>query len=249
MERITGLILRRKPPDGFELDEARADTLSRTLIDTLAALHRIDFAAIGLGDLGRPEGYIERQVNGWTERYREAQTDEVAEIDEVAAWLAAELPARVVDRRLGPARAALIHNDFKYDNMVLDPETLEVRGILDWEMSTVGDPWMDLGTALCYWVEAGDEPGIRGLAFGPTAAPGMWTRAQLLDRYREITGDEIDRPLFYYVFGLFKLAGVVQQIYVRYVRGHTRDPRFAAFGHAVVMLARQAAQAIECDQV
>lgn len=241
MERVSGLILRKQPPAGFTLDEATADRLSQILIDTLAELHQIDYAAIGLGELGRPEGYIDRQVSGWSDRYRRSQTDEVPAVEALAEWLAANKPAGT--------RAALIHNDFKYDNLVLDPETLEVRGVLDWEMSTVGDPWMDLGTALCYWVEAGDGPMLEQLAFGPTTAPGMWTRARLLDRYREVTGDVVERPLFFYVFGLFKLAVVVQQIYYRFVKGHTRDPRFAAFGQAVSLLAHQGERALERDRI
>ena len=241
MERIRGLILRKKPPPGFTLDEDNADRLSRTLVDTLAELHRIDYRAIGLGELGRPEGYIDRQVSGWSDRYRKSQTDEVPAIEALAEWLA--------DNKPPGTRAALIHNDFKYDNMVLDPGSLEVRGVLDWEMSTVGDPWMDLGTTLCYWVEAGDGPMLEQLAFGPTMAPGMWSRARLLDRYREVTGDAVDSPLFFYVFGLFKLAVVVQQIYYRYVKGHTRDSRFAGFGQAVALLAHQGERALERDHV
>jgi aminoglycoside phosphotransferase (APT) family kinase protein len=238
MERVRGLILRKRLPPGFALTEARAGAISRAVVDTLAELHNLDHRAVGLGDLGRPEGYIERQVSGWSERYRRAQTDEIGEMDAVAAWLAAEIPAGT--------RAALIHNDFKLDNMVLDPDDPgQVRGILDWEMATVGDPWMDLGTALCYWVEPGDPEPLRELRFGPTDAPGMWSRRQLLDRYREETGREIDNPLFFYVFGLFKLAGVVQQIYFRYVEGHTRDPRFAGFGMATRLLATHAARSID----
>lgn len=241
MERIEGLILRKSPPPGFTLDEDTAGRLSRLLVDTLAELHQIDYQAIGLGELGRPEGYIDRQVSGWSDRYRKSQTDEVPAVDALAEWLDANKPAGT--------RASLIHNDFKYDNMVLDPDTLEVRGVLDWEMSTVGDPWMDLGTTLCYWVEAGDGPMLAHMAFGPTMLPGMWTRAQLIDRYREVTGDAVERPLFFYVFGLFKLAVVVQQIYYRYVKGHTQDPRFAGFGQVVALLAHQGELALERDRV
>lgn len=242
MERVVGVILRRDPPAGTELGPSRCATLSRTLIDTLAELHAIDYQAVGLGELGRPVGFVDRQVSGWTARYTKAQTDDIDAIEQVAAWLA--------DNKPSGTRAALIHNDFKLDNIVLDPDDLgAVRGILDWEMCTVGDPWMDLGTSLCYWVEADDPPECRELRFGPTTYPGMWTRRQLVDRYQERSGTAIDNPLFFYAFGLFKTAVVVQQIYYRYAKGLTKDPRFARLGPAAGVLASQAARAIETGEI
>ncbi len=233
MERVRGVILRREPPPGLVLDAGAARRLSEATIDGLADLHAIDPQAVGLGDLGKPEGYCERQVTGWTRRYRDAQTDDVPDMDTVAAWLAAHLPPD------GPGR--LIHNDYKYDNLVLDPVDFKrIVGVLVWEMSTLGDPLMDLGTTLCYWVEAADPEPLRATAFGPTAAPGSLTRAELVERYAERSGRSVSDITFYYSFGLFKTAVVVQQIYCRYRKGLTRDERFARLIDGVRLLAGHA---------
>jgi aminoglycoside phosphotransferase (APT) family kinase protein len=233
MERVRGVILRRQLPPGLVLDAPLARRLSEALIDALADLHAVDYRAVGLGDFGHPEGYVERQVSGWSKRYRDAQTDDVPEMDALGAWLAAHLPA-------SPA-PAIIHNDYKYDNLVFAEGDLgRVVGVLDWEMATVGDPLMDLGTTLCYWIEAGDPPEMQALAFGPTAAPGSLTRAELAARYAERTGRDLTQLEFYYRFGLFKTAVVVQQIYFRWKTGKTRDTRFAGWNLAVGAMARQA---------
>lgn len=233
MQRIPGVILRPKNPPGLALTPELARRLSAAAADTLADLHAVDIHACGLAELGHPDGYVRRQIEGWTKRYTAAKTDEIPAIDHVAAWLAANMPAS------GPP--TLIHNDFKYDNLVLDPDDLaHVRGVLDWEMTTIGDPLMDLGTALCYWVEAGDPPAVRNFAFGPTYAPGSYTRREFAEHYARRTGRSLEHLNFYAAFGLFKTAVVAQQIYVRYVRGHTKDPRFAAMIHGVRALADQA---------
>ncbi len=235
MERVRGVILRARPPAGLALGPETARGLSEALADRLADLHRLDYQAAGLGDLGRPEGYVERQVRGWAERYQRSATDPIPELEEVARWLAAHRPPE--------SGAALIHNDFKYDNLVLDPGDLtRVRAVLDWEMATVGDPLMDLGSSLGYWVEAGDPEPLRRFRFGPTDLPGSLGRRELVARYQERTGREVGRLAFYYAFGLFKLAVIAQQIYYRHVQGLTRDERFGALIHAIRVLARQAAE-------
>ncbi|HKU36723.1 MAG TPA: phosphotransferase family protein, partial [Polyangiales bacterium] len=151
MERLRGVILRKELPPELGLDAPRFRTLCENLVDALAELHTLDYRAIGLDGLGKPEGYVQRQVQGWTERYSGSQTDDVPVVEQVAKWLEANRPA--------DSGASLIHNDFKFDNVVLDPEDpTRIRGILDWEMSTIGDPLMDLGTFLSYWVQAGDDP-------------------------------------------------------------------------------------------
>jgi len=237
MERRRGVILRKQPPPGVAIDPPTARRLCEALIDCLVELHAIDYAAVGLGDLGRPEGYTARQVRGWTERYAGSQTDDIPSVTEVAAWLASHLP------RSGPP--ALIHNDFKFDNVVLDPDDLtRVTGVLDWEMATVGDPLMDFGTALAYWVEPGDPPPMVEMRFGPTTLPGMMPRAEVAARYAERSGRDLRDITFYYAFGLFKTAVVVQQIYYRWKQGLTRDPRFAPLIHAVRLLCDHAAAAI-----
>jgi aminoglycoside phosphotransferase (APT) family kinase protein len=238
MERRRGVILRQQLPPGLTIDPPTARRLSTALIDSLAHLHSLDYRAAGLGDLGKPEGYVARQVAGWAERYAKARTDDLPAMDRAARWLAGRLP-----RETG---SALIHNDFKYDNLVLDPEDLtRVVAVLDWEMATVGDPFMDLGTTLGYWVEADDPPPLRLAATGPTALPGSLTRRELVARYAEQTGRDVTDVLFYYVFGLYKIAVIVQQIYARYVRGHTRDARFARLNELVTVLAEQADRAVD----
>jgi aminoglycoside phosphotransferase (APT) family kinase protein len=238
MERRRGIVLRKQLPRGLVLDEDTARRLSITLIDNLAALHALDYRAAGLGDLGKPEGYVQRQVTGWTERYARARTDDLPALDHLARWLAEHLPP-------APIGAALIHNDYKYDNLVLDPTDLtRIVAVLDWEMATVGDPLMDLGTTLGYWVEAGDPPALRDAAFGPTALPGSLSRRALAERYADRSGRDISGVLFHYAFGLFKIAVIIQQIYARYARGHTHDARFAHMNDLVAVLAEQAGQAI-----
>jgi aminoglycoside phosphotransferase (APT) family kinase protein len=239
MERRHGIIIRRKPPKGMPMNEATARSLAFALIDGLADLHKIDWRGIGLGELGKPEGYAGRQIEGWTRRWEQAKTDDNPKLDAVAAWLAARLPA---DADSNPA---LIHNDYKYDNVLLDVavsgwDHVHVNAVLDWEMATIGSPRMDLGTTLGYWVEAGDDPRIQGLAFGPTNVPGSPTRAQLVDRYQERSGISVGNADYYRVFGLFKIAVILQQIYARYRKGTTADPRFAALGYFVTLLAEAA---------
>ena len=241
MERRRGTIIRRKPPRGMKLDPARARALAFALIDGLADLHAIDWRGIGLDDFGKPEGYAQRQVEGWTRRWTKAKTDELPKLDAIADWLARTLPADA------DADPALIHNDYKYDNVLLDPESLQINAVLDWEMATIGSPRMDLGTTLAYWVELGDSPQLQGLAFGPTNLPGSPTRLELIERYQERSGIELSSATYYRVFGLFKIAVILQQIYARFKKGSTQDPRFAALGYFVTLLAETASDAIEAD--
>ena len=234
MERVRGVILRSRVPAGVSLPPETVSRLCASLVDTLAELHGIDYEAAGLADLGRPEGYAQRQVTGWTRRYQDAQTDAVADMDDVAGWLAGHVPAS--------SETSLLHNDYKHDNLVLDPyHPSRILAVLDWEMSTPGDPLMDLGTTLAYWVEEGDSDELKAVAFGPTRLPGSYTRRQLVARYAERSGRAVHDLGFYYCFGLFKIAVIVQQIYYRFRQGLTRDPRFAGLGRAVTVLARQAA--------
>lgn len=237
MERRRGVIIRRHLPPGLELTPALARGLSAAAADALAELHAIDIDATGLRAIGHPDGYVRRQVEGWARRYDAARTDDIPAVTRVATWLSEHMPVS--------GAPTLLHNDFKYDNLVLDPADLtRVTAILDWEMSTVGDPLMDLGTALCYWVEADDPPELRGFAFGPTAVPGSFTRAEFAEHYARRAGRDLPAINFYYAFGLFKTAVVIQQIYVRYVRGLTTDPRFATMLSGVRALAAQAERAI-----
>lgn len=238
MERRRGIILRRAANTGLDIDPPNARRLSTALVDTLALLHALDYKAAGLADLGKPDGYVTRQVTGWHSRYVNAQTDSLADMDCVARWLMGHKPAE--------SGVALVHNDYKYDNLLLAPEDLtRIVAVLDWEMATIGDPLMDLGTTLAYWVQRGDPDSMHAYATGPTALPGSLTRRELVDRYAEQTGRDVSGMLFYYCFGVYKVAVIIQQIYARYVRGHTRDERFARLNERVAVLGRAAREALE----
>lgn len=235
MEYLEGKIPGRKFPGEVSPHEAR--TLCENLVDLHADLHAIDLVETGLENLGKPEGYVERQIKGWSERYRAARTDDVPTCESVITWLEEHMPAA--------SGACLIHNDFKLDNVVLDPDDLtRIVGVLDWEMASIGDPLMDLGASLAYWVERGDSEPLKAIRRLPTTVPGMMTRDEVVARYAERSGRVIEDFTYYYVYGLFRLAGIAQQIYVRYKLGQTSDERFAAFGQAVNILVDQAQRVI-----
>jgi aminoglycoside phosphotransferase (APT) family kinase protein len=240
MERRRGVILRRDLPAALAPDLPRVRRVCELLVDALADLHAVDYTAAGLGDFGHPTGYIERQVTGWTKRYADAQTDDMPAVTEVLAWLAAHRPAE--------GAPALIHNDFKFDNVMFDPDLDRITGVLDWEMATIGDPMMDLGTALGYWVQADDPPEYR-LRSGPTASTGMMTRKEFAQRYFERSGRHTDHLVFFYAFGLIKTAVVLQQIYYRWRQGITKDGRFAQMIFGVGMLSEMARAAIQRDSI
>jgi aminoglycoside phosphotransferase (APT) family kinase protein len=243
MERVNGVILRdKRPPSGIDLPPPRMRALSEALVDDLAHLHALDVSRGPLAALGKPEGYAERQVSGWSERWRRAKTEEVPSLDAAAAWLAGRLPA--------PARPALLHNDFKYDNLVLDAgDPTRIVAVLDWEMATLGDPLFDLGTTLGYWIDPDDAHEVKALPFGATLIPGNLTRAEVAARWAARTGRAEPDVLFAYVFGLFKVAVIAQQIYRRFAEGATTDPRFAALVHGVRILGRQAARALDRGRI
>src|SRR5688572_13436734 len=243
MERVNGIILRAQPPRSLVLSAETMRRLSEVFVDNLAEIHAIDYEAAGLGDLGSPQGYVNRQIAGWTRRYYNARTDDVPEIEQVATWLHEHLPN-------DSPNGSLIHNDYKYDNIVLAPDDLtRVVAVLDWEMATVGDPLMDLGTTLGYWVEPTDPEEWQQYGFVLTKLPGNFTRSELVDYYSRRSGREIGDPVFYYVYGLLKIAVIVQQIYARYQKGLTRDPRFAQLGALVKACGRLAQCAIEYKRI
>jgi aminoglycoside phosphotransferase (APT) family kinase protein len=219
MERIPGIILRNDLPPGMTLEPARARDLALSAIDRLIELHQVDPEGAGLGDLGKGAGYVERQVRGWSQRYRAARTENVPEYTEIMDWLAANQP--------GDVRICVIHNDFRFDNMVLDgPETLNVVGILDWEMATLGDALMDLAGVIAYWVQADDDEVAQRSRKQPTHLPGMPTRAEVVEYYCDRMGLSAGNWKFYEVFGLFRLAVIMQQIYYRFHHGQTHNPAF-----------------------
>jgi aminoglycoside phosphotransferase (APT) family kinase protein len=180
--------------------------------------------------LGKPDGFLERQVRGWSDRWQRAKTEEIESMERLIEWLTRHLPS-------SPA-PTLVHNDFKLDNLMLnasDPGRIEA--VLDWEMSTVGDPLVDLGLVLCYWAQPSDPGGVQPSL---TSQPGWWTKRQLIDYYAAKTGRDLSRISYYEVFAIFKLAVVLQQIYFRYHRGQTRDERFRNFDARVRNLIAQA---------
>jgi aminoglycoside phosphotransferase (APT) family kinase protein len=212
------------------------------LIDLQAELHGLDPEQLGLADFGKPDGYVERQVRGWIKRYGDAKTDDIAEMRAVADWLLAHMPPSLP--------GVIIHNDFKFDNVVFRDERYDaIIGVLDWEMATLGDPLMDLGTTLCYWIQADDHPGLQNLKMVPTNIDGMYTRQQLAARYADKTGRDVSNIVFYYIFGLYKTAAVLQQIYLRYKKGLTEDPRFASLIMGVKLLAERAAETVEVQEL
>jgi aminoglycoside phosphotransferase (APT) family kinase protein len=231
MERIAGIIPRTSAL-GVDLTPEQTRQLGYTLIDTLIDLHQVDPAAAGLTDLGRGAGYVERQISGWTGRYRKAKTWNVPSFEKVMSWLAANQPADV--------RTCVIHNDFRLDNVVLDPDDpLKVIGVLDWELATLGDPLMDLGSALAYWVQADDDWAFHKFQMQPSDEPGMLTRDEIVAYYTEKTGLKPANWAFYEVYGLFRLAVICQQIYYRYHHKQTRNPRFKTLWLPVNLLERR----------
>jgi aminoglycoside phosphotransferase (APT) family kinase protein len=241
MERKRGVILRARLPPELVLDPKTMGRASEALIDTLAEIHLLDYKKAGLGDLGKSEGYVKRQVSGWTDRYKKAQTDDVPQVEELGRWLFANMPKE--------SGATLIHNDFKYDNVVLDDELTEVVAVLDWEMATVGDPLMDLGTALGYWVQADDPPVFQLTVFGPTNLPGSLRRVDLVRRYEEKTGRHVGNVLYYYAYALYKLAVVAQQLYRRYKDGLTKEERYAPMLEGVRAVTTAALLAVEMGRI
>jgi aminoglycoside phosphotransferase (APT) family kinase protein len=244
MARVAGVIPRSTAVlDALALDEPAVAALAQGLVSTLARLHAVDWHGAGLADLGKPQGYVARQVQGWTDRYVRARTDDVPAIERVAAWLLEQQPPE--------SGAALIHNDFKFDNVVLDPAApTRIVAVLDWEMATLGDPLLDLGTSLGYWVDADDPPRWQRLVPGSvTTRPGMLSREQVMSAYEAASGRRVDRPVFYYMFGLFKVAVIAQQIFARYRQGLTQDARFAGLGDVVATCGEMAGRAIERQRI
>jgi aminoglycoside phosphotransferase (APT) family kinase protein len=242
MEPIHGVILRRDVPPSLDFSPRVARRLSESFLDNLALLHSLDYNAIGLADLGKPQGYLERQVRGWIERYHGSRTHDLPEVATLSDWIQRHMPAS--------SGAAIIHNDYKYDNVVLDSNDItRIVGVLDWEMCTVGDPLTDLGSAIAYWADATDPPEILETRWGPTTHPGSLTREQLVQRYALKTGHDVSDMAFYLVFARFKIAVIVQQIYFRYHQGLTHDERFATMPRRIALLLRAALRTAETGAI
>jgi aminoglycoside phosphotransferase (APT) family kinase protein len=239
MERLRGIILRRDLPQGLSFTPEQARQLCERLLDVHVALHSVDFKEIGLENFGKPEGYVKRQVVGWSDRYRAARTDDAPDCEEVMAWILEKMPPDT-------DKPAIIHNDYKFDNLVLnEKDPMNIIGVLDWEMATIGDPLMDLGNSLAYWVERDDPPEVETIRRMPTNMEGALTREEIVKRYAEKSGLSIENFDFYYCFGIFRLAVIVQQIYYRYFHGQTKDDRFKTLIFVVKVLNNVARQVME----
>jgi aminoglycoside phosphotransferase (APT) family kinase protein len=222
MERVPGVILRKRIPEGISLDPATTRKLCENVVDKLIELHQVDYRTAGLESMAKGPGYARRQIEGWSDRFEKARTWNVPRFSYVRDWLKANTPDDVA--------TCAIHNDYRFDNVILDPVDLtRVVGILDWEMATIGDPLMDLGNALAYWVEPGDDFMTGRLRRQPTHLPGMLSRRDVVARYADKTGRKVDNWVFYQVYGLFRLAVIAQQIYFRYHHKQTRNPAFKHF--------------------
>jgi aminoglycoside phosphotransferase (APT) family kinase protein len=228
MERVVGEIFRRDISD--EITPQNIEVMADSLISGLVDLHKVD-ASI-LSELNKGHGYVHRQVEGWSKRYRNALTDDVPNGEKVIAWLDANQPEDI--------DSCIIHGDWRIDNVVFDLEHARIAGVLDWELATVGDPLMDLGSALAYWVDRDDDPAFASLRRQPSHLPGMPTREEFVARYLQLSGRRCDDFTFYEVFGLFRLAVIIQQIWARYRAGQTTNPAFAGFGDAVNTLINRA---------
>ncbi|MEL7531348.1 MAG: phosphotransferase family protein [Bacteroidota bacterium] len=240
MERVEGIILRPSSPPKPKPSPEMMRKVSIATIDNLAKLHQLEIHDSGLINLGKPDGYTQRQVDGWIRRYQRSKTDEVPEMDQIAAYLQSEIPSQT--------ETTFIHNDYKYDNIVLDPERLDhILAVLDWEMATIGNPLMDLGTTLSYWIGADDSPALQ--MFNLTNLPGNLNRQEVLERYVEQTGRSVENIDYYFVFACYKLGVIIQQIYARYVKGLTKDPRFAMLGHVVKACGDQGQKAMKLGRI
>jgi aminoglycoside phosphotransferase (APT) family kinase protein len=234
-ERRRGLVVRRENPPQIGDDLRLRRRVGEALLDTLVQLHTVDATQPPVSEIGRPAGFLERQLSGWSGRWQRSRTRELPAMDRIMEWLSARIP----DSR----EATLLHNDYKLDNVMLDPaDPARVVAVLDWEMATLGDPLIDLGILLCYWPQAGDPPERRDSISPVTSMPGWPTRGELIERYAAATGRDVSRIAYYEIFAIFKVAVVLQQIYYRYHVGQTTDARFAALEQRVLGLVDVAAE-------
>ncbi len=241
MEYVPGTILRADTATTL-LSPATMTCIAQVFVHHLVRLHAVDLATAQLTQLGHPQGYVERQVRGWYGRYKAASTADAPDLASVAHWLADRLPASDT--------ATLIHNDYKYDNVILDPAVpTRIRAVLDWEMATVGDPLMDLGTCLAYWIDREDPPLMHTLRHSPTWLPGNPSRTEVVEQYARESERNPDNIVFYFVFGHLKLATILQQLYLRWVQGHTTEPRYARLIDEVRVCARIADQAMRHQRI
>ncbi len=242
MEKINGIILSFQEAKKRQIKPIEYGTISNSWLDTMVALHQVDYEAVGLGDLGRPEGYVSRQVTNWGKQYVKAATDQIPAAAKVMRWMEEHQPKTY--------HHSLIHNDYKYDNVAFkDASFKEISAVLDWEMATLGDPLMDLGTSLGYWTMHSDNDFVKQGISSPTVFEGNPSRSDIVQGYAEKSKSPVDHIVFYYVYGLFKIAVIVQQIYYRYKHGYTADPRFAKLNKAAELCCNIALKSIQTNKI
>lgn len=235
MERRLGTVVRRTLPDHYVKIPEAPRQLSEALVDRLAELHAVDYSALGLDDLGKPDGFIERQIEGWYRRWHKSKESDNTNMDDVYQWLTQHLPDAMA--------STLIHNDYKLDNtMFASDDPSKMIAVFDWDMCTLGDPLSDVGALLTYWTQPDDPPIVQMTSAMPMGDVGFLTRKELIQRYAEKSGRDLTNIRFYHALGVYRLAVIIQQIYIRYVRGQTKDERFAGFGQGVDALAQTAKQ-------
>ena len=242
MERLVGIIPRQEMPTEVVLSGADTRRLCLNVIDKLVELHQVDYKKAGLEGIGKGGGYVKRQIDGWSDRYTKAITEDATSFEGVIAWLKEKMPDDV--------GTCIIHNDYRFDNVVLNPDNpFDIIGVLDWEMATLGDPLMDLGNTLAYWVQADDDPQFQFMRRQPTHLNGMLSREEVVEYYLGKSGLTLASFDFYEIYGLFRLAAIIQQIYNRYYHGHTKDKRFAGFVHAAQYLEQRCLKLIENSEL
>jgi aminoglycoside phosphotransferase (APT) family kinase protein len=227
MRKVEGVVVKQEFPPGWKMTDSESRRFCTQFWEKLIELHQVDCVAAGLGDFGRAEGYAKRQVLGWNGRYQKVVTPDVDNFSDVQHWLESCMPPE-------SGRQSILHGDYRIDNVILGKEAPhDIRAILDWEISALGDPLMDLGSSLAYWMQQDDPVELRSLSMQPSAAPGMLTRQEILDLYQDKTGIDTSDFDFYLVYGYWRVAVILQQIYFRYFNGQTSDQRFRNFGTAV----------------
>jgi len=242
MEKVEGVLVKNSLPAAWNFNDTDRQRFGKTVFDKLIELHRVDYVAAGLAEFGKPIGYAERQILGWNKRFSNAHTSDVPGFEDVREWLVANIP----DGTSGALPAALIHGDFRIDNVMVDPnDPFNVIAVMDWEMAALGDPLMDLANSLAYWVHADDAPALQAILQQPSNAPGMMRREEIIAYYTEQTGFDTSRWDFYEVYGYWRLVGILQQLYYRYVNKLTQDKRFAGYGQGVTQLGDYCRQLID----
>jgi aminoglycoside phosphotransferase (APT) family kinase protein len=241
MEKIEAVLVNKGLPSAWNFSDADRHRFGKTIFDKLIELHQVDYVAAGLAEFGKPSGYAQRQILGWNKRFANAQTTDVPGFEDVREWLEANIP----DPKAGNLPAALIHGDFRIDNVMVDAnDPFNVIAVMDWEMAALGDPLMDLANSLAYWVHADDSPALQAIKKQPSDAPGMMRREEIIAYYGEQTGFDTSKWDFYEVYGYWRLVGILQQLYFRFVNKQTQDQRFASYGQGVTHLGEYCRQLI-----